>query len=78
MSHAATYHARPTKPAKRRRAVVSVLRRAPDDALPSERDANALLEAWSKRPSPWLTPKGLRAVKEVPELHGPKDYRRPR
>jgi hypothetical protein len=42
-------------------------------ALPSLNEADARLARWAERECPWLTPDGLAALEDAPELCGPAD-----
>ena len=45
-------------------------------AIPTPEEARARLDAARDRPRPWLTPEAFEAVKGVPEVIGPKTYRK--
>ena len=46
------------------------------EAIPTLEEARARLDAARDQPRPWLTPEAFEAVKGVPEVIGPKTYRK--
>ena len=48
------------------------------DGLPTIAEARRRLAAWQNTPSPYLAPEVLEVARELPEVIGPANYRKPR
>lgn len=47
------------------------------DGLPTMAEARRRLAAWQSTPSPYLAPEVLEAARDLPEVIGPANYRKP-